>query len=241
MKKSKLLAMILILAFMFGSFGFSLMCSAQTSSAVKTKAKPAKTAKKKTSAKTKTIKKSAKKISNKSKAKPVKTKKQAAKKPAAKKAKKAKKANTVSKQKAPSKAVTSLEGPVGVWLSNGHTQFRVVKTEYASANPKGQSAPDGAKWFVVTVELKNGDPFTATYGSDFHRAMVIDAKKVYYVENVAKKPSNWAENDDKFELMTDESFQTDYVFSIPNEAVPVRFLFDVSSADKYPVMKVNLK
>jgi len=169
--------------------------------------------------------------------------KKAVKKPAKKTAKKTVKARskkTAAAKKKTSAKISNTEGPVGTWLTNGHSQFRVLSADYAESNPNGEKAPIGTRWFVVKVEIKNGDPFTATYGGDFHRVMVIDAKKVYYSENIAKRASNWAENDDKMELMPGETMQTDYVFTMPNEADPVKILFDASSADKYPVIKVNL-
>lgn len=134
-----------------------------------------------------------------------------------------------------------LAGPVGTWLNNGHTAFRVVDTEFKDADPRGQRAPEGTRFFVVTVEIKNKDPFTAVYGGDYHRVMVIDKNRVYYMENISKNPVNWADNEDIKELMTDETFKTAYVFTMPTEAEPEKLVFDASSADKYPVMNVSLK
>ncbi len=134
-----------------------------------------------------------------------------------------------------------IEGPIGTWLNNGHTSFRVIKTFFQNTDPRGQKAPQGTRFFVVDVEIKNADPFTAIYGGNYHKATLIDSNKVYYMEENAKNPDNWADNDSERELMPNESFETAYVFTIPEEAVPEKFIFDVSSADKYPVMKVLLK
>lgn len=137
--------------------------------------------------------------------------------------------------------LTELEGPIGTWLNNGHTAFRVINTEKKDTDPRGQKPPVGTVFYVVTAEIKNKDPFTAVYGGDYHRVMVIDANRVYYMENVAKNPANWADNDDIRELMPAETFQTAYVFTVPEEAVPDKLVFDVSSADKYPVIRVSLR
>ncbi|GEM_PF-4706360 len=137
--------------------------------------------------------------------------------------------------------LTELEGPIGTWLNNGHTAFRVINTEKKDTDPRGQKPPAGTVFYVVTAEIKNKDPFTAVYGGDYHRVMVIDANRVYYMENVAKNPANWADNDDIRELMPAETFQTAYVFTVPEEAVPDKLVFDVSSADKYPVIRVLLR
>lgn len=137
--------------------------------------------------------------------------------------------------------LSELEGPVDTWLNNGHTAFRVLKAEKKNSDPRGGMPPAGTIFYVVTVEIKNKDPFTAVYGGDYHRVMVIDANRVYYMENIAKNPVNWADNDDIKELMPAETFQTAYVFVMPEEAVPDKLIFDVSSADKYPVMRVSLR
>ena len=137
--------------------------------------------------------------------------------------------------------LSELEGPVDAWLNNGHTAFRVLKAEKKNSDPRGGMPPAGTIFYVVTVEIKNKDPFTAVYGGDYHRVMVIDANRVYYMENIAKNPVNWADNDDIKELMPAETFQTAYVFVMPEEAVPDKLIFDVSSADKYPVMRVSLR
>lgn len=153
----------------------------------------------------------------------------------------AKQKKTAPKTQAASSKLTDLEGSVDTWLNNGHTAFRVVKTELKDADPRGQRPAEGTRFFVVTVELKNKDPFTAVYGGDYHRVMVIDANRVYYMENVSKNPINWADNEGIKELMTGESFETAYVFTIPVEAVPDKLVFDASAADKYPVMRVLLR
>jgi len=217
MKKTNILVSAVLIAFVFVSLGAAFSYAAVATKKPGVSTKKTKTAVKKTK---KAVKKPAKKTT--------------------KKTVKAKSKKTAAAKKKTTAKISNTEGPVGTWLTNGHSQFRVLSADYAEANPNGERAPVGTRWFVVKVEIKNGDPFTATYGGDFHRVMVIDAKKVYYSENIAKRASNWAENDDKMELMPGEIMQTDYVFTMPNEADPVRILFDASSADKYPVIKVNL-
>ncbi|MFA5104117.1 MAG: hypothetical protein WC527_02960 [Candidatus Margulisiibacteriota bacterium] len=153
----------------------------------------------------------------------------------------AKQKKAASKTKAVSLKQTNLEGAVGTWLNNGHTAFRVVKTEFKDSNTRGQKPPEGTRFFVVTAEIINKDPFTAVYGGDYHRVMVIDTNRVYYMENLAKNAINWADNEDIKELMTGETIQIAYVFTLPSEAQPDKLVFDASAADKYPVMRVLLR
>lgn len=116
-------------------------------------------------------------------------------------------------------------GKVNDWIFNGTTKFKVYSVSYPEIDPLGTKAPEGKKWVVIELEIRNAHKFTSTFGGPNCVLTLIDQNgqaidKVFHV-----KRGDWRKRENSTRLIPASGLKALYVGVIDNGFLPVKLTF----------------